>query len=148
MVIVIRLLTSTTRPLWTKCFHPAHRSHCSAEDPAHLAFLAAGWLIAVVFRPHSAACLARDVFVSFHFPPVVRRLVAAAGPGTQEIVGSLTRDEAGRVSVAATAINISPLIWAVRPIGQDARNQIRKARVSVTPEIKIVLLGRSPVQVQ
>ena len=44
-----------------------------------------------------------------------------------------------------TTINFSLLSWAVRPPGQDARNQARKARVSRTPEIKMdVLLGRCP----
>jgi hypothetical protein len=47
-------------------------------------------------------------------------------------------------AVDGTTINFSPLIWAVRPPGQDARNEARKLRVSLTPEIKIgVLLGRS-----
>jgi len=44
-----------------------------------------------------------------------------------------------------TTIIFSALCWAVRPPGQDRRNQARKARVSRTPEIKmLVLLGRSP----
>jgi len=42
-------------------------------------------------------------------------------------------------------INFSPFSWAIRPPGQDARNQARKERVSLTPEIEMgVLLGRSP----
>jgi hypothetical protein len=35
--------------------------------------------------------------------------------------------------------------WASRTPGQEARNQVRKERVSLTPEMKMgVLLGRSP----
>jgi len=49
-------------------------------------------------------------------------------------------------AVDGTIISFSLLSWAVRPPGQDARNQARKARVSRKPEIKIVLLlGRSPL---
>ena len=48
-------------------------------------------------------------------------------------------------AVDGTTINFSDFNWAVRPPGQDARNQARKARVSFNPEIKIgVLLGRCP----
>ena len=48
-------------------------------------------------------------------------------------------------AVDGTTINFSPFSWAIRPPGQDARNQARKERVSLTPEIKmVVLLGRSP----
>jgi hypothetical protein len=44
-----------------------------------------------------------------------------------------------------TTINFSPFNWAVKPLGQDARNQARKALVSPTPVIKMgVLLRRSP----
>jgi hypothetical protein len=47
--------------------------------------------------------------------------------------------------VNGTTISFSAFSWAVRPSGQDARNQARKARVSRTPEIKMdVLLGSSP----
>jgi hypothetical protein len=45
-------------------------------------------------------------------------------------------------AVAGTTINFSLLSRAVRPPGQDARNQARKARVSLASEIKMgVLLG-------
>jgi len=48
-------------------------------------------------------------------------------------------------AVDGTAINFSPFSWAVRLPGQEARNQTRKERSSLTPEIKIgVLLVRSP----
>ena len=48
-------------------------------------------------------------------------------------------------AVDGTTINFSYFNWAIRPLGQDARNQARKARVSLAPEIKIgVLLGRCP----
>ena len=48
-----------------------------------------------------------------------------------------------------TTISFSALSWAIRPPGQDARNQARKARVSRAPEIKMgVLLGRSPADIQ
>ena len=48
-------------------------------------------------------------------------------------------------AVDEATINFSLFSWTVRPPGQDARNQARKARVSRTPEIKMgVLLGRSP----
>jgi hypothetical protein len=47
--------------------------------------------------------------------------------------------------VAGTTINFLRLSWAIRPPGQDARNQARKERVSLTPVIKMgVLLGRCP----
>jgi len=47
-------------------------------------------------------------------------------------------------AVDGTTINFSLLSWAVKPPGQDSRNQARKARVSRTSEIKMgVLLGRS-----
>jgi hypothetical protein len=47
--------------------------------------------------------------------------------------------------VDGTTISFSAFSWAVRPPGQDARNEARKARVSRTPEIKMgVLLGRAP----
>ena len=48
-------------------------------------------------------------------------------------------------AVDGTTINFSPFSWAVRPPGQDARNQARKVRVSLAPVIKMgVLLGLSP----
>jgi hypothetical protein len=48
-------------------------------------------------------------------------------------------------AVDGTTISFSAFSWCVRPPGQAARNQARKARVSRAPEIKIgVLLGRSP----
>jgi hypothetical protein len=34
-------------------------------------------------------------------------------------------------AVDRTTINFSPLSWAVRPPGQDARNQVRKVRTSL-----------------
>jgi hypothetical protein len=47
--------------------------------------------------------------------------------------------------VHGTTTNFSPFSWAVRPPGQDARNQARMERVSLTVVIKMgVLLGRSP----
>jgi hypothetical protein len=50
--------------------------------------------------------------------------------------------------VDGATINFSLFSWAVRPPGQEARNQARKERVSPTPEIKMgVLLGRSPMGV-
>jgi len=53
------------------------------------------------------------------------------------------------LAVDGTIISFSALSWAVRPPGQDARNQARKARVSHAPEIKMgVLLGRSPADKQ
>ena len=52
-------------------------------------------------------------------------------------------------AVDGTTINFSPFNWAVKALGQDARNQARKALVSPTPEIKMgVLLGRSPAVAQ
>jgi hypothetical protein len=52
-------------------------------------------------------------------------------------------------AVDGTTINFSPFTWVVKPLGQDARNQARKALVSPTPEIKMgVLLGRSPAVAQ
>ena len=49
------------------------------------------------------------------------------------------------VSCCGTTINFSDFNWAIRPPGQNARSQARKARVSFIPEIKIgVLLGRCP----
>ena len=48
-----------------------------------------------------------------------------------------------------TTISFSALSWAVRPPGQDALNQARKARVSRAPEIKMgFLLGSSPADKQ
>jgi hypothetical protein len=48
-------------------------------------------------------------------------------------------------AVDGTTINFSPLSWVVRPPGQDSRNQARKGRTSLYPEIKMgVLLGRCP----
>jgi hypothetical protein len=48
-------------------------------------------------------------------------------------------------AVDSTTINFLPLSWAVRPPGQDARNQARKVWVSLAPVIKMgVLLGRCP----
>jgi hypothetical protein len=42
-----------------------------------------------------------------------------------------------------TTINFSPFSWAVKPLGQDARNQARADLVSPTREMKMdVLLGR------
>ena len=47
-------------------------------------------------------------------------------------------------AVDGTNINFSPFSWAIRTPGQDARNQARKERVSLTPEIKMgIWLGRS-----
>ena len=52
-------------------------------------------------------------------------------------------------AVDGTTINFSPFSWAVKTLGQYARNQARKALVSPTPEIKLdVLLGRSPAAAQ
>ena len=49
-------------------------------------------------------------------------------------------------AVDGTTISLSALSWAIRPPGQDVRNQARKARLSLPPEINIgVLLGRCPV---
>jgi hypothetical protein len=49
-------------------------------------------------------------------------------------------------AVDGTTINFSPFNWAVKPLGQDTRNQARKALVSPTPVIRMgVLLKRSPV---
>lgn len=39
-----------------------------------------------------------------------------------------------------TTINFSLFSWAVRPPGQDSRNQVRKARMSLTPIIKMGVL--------
>ena len=48
-------------------------------------------------------------------------------------------------AVDGTTIKFSPFNWAVKPLGQDARNQARKGLVSLTPVLKLgVLLGRSP----
>jgi hypothetical protein len=48
-------------------------------------------------------------------------------------------------AVDGKTFSFSAFCWAVRPPGQDARNQVGKARESRTPEIKMgVLLGRSP----
>ena len=53
------------------------------------------------------------------------------------------------LAVDGTTISFSALSWAVRPPGQDPRNQARKARVSRAPKIKMgVLLGRSPADKQ
>jgi len=53
------------------------------------------------------------------------------------------------LAVDGTTISFSALSWAVRPPGQDARNQARKARVSCAPEMKMgVLLERSPADKQ
>jgi len=42
-------------------------------------------------------------------------------------------------------INFSLFIWAVRPPGQDARNQAKKERASPKPKIKVgFLLGHTP----
>jgi hypothetical protein len=47
-------------------------------------------------------------------------------------------------AVEGTTIKFSPLCWAVRPRGQDTRNQASKPRVSLGTLIKMgVLLGRS-----
>jgi len=47
-------------------------------------------------------------------------------------------------AVDGTTINFSPFCWAVRPPGQDLRNQARKSRVSPTHEMKMgFLLGSS-----
>jgi len=51
--------------------------------------------------------------------------------------------------VDGTTMKFSPFSWDIRPPGQDARNQARKERVSLTPEIKMgVLLGLSPAGTQ
>ena len=57
-----------------------------------------------------------------------------------------TMTEAMNPSVVdGTTINFSPFIWAVRPPGQDARNQGRKDRASSKREIEIgILLARCP----
>jgi hypothetical protein len=53
------------------------------------------------------------------------------------------------LAVDGTIISFSAFSWAVRPPGQDDRNQARKERVSRTPEIKMGdLLGRSPAAKQ
>ena len=44
-------------------------------------------------------------------------------------------------AVDGTTINFSPFNWAVKPLGQDARNQARKALVSLTPVIKMGVLA-------
>ena len=52
-------------------------------------------------------------------------------------------------AVDGTTINFSPFSWAIRPPGQEARNQARKEWVSLTPEIKMdILLRRSPARRQ
>jgi hypothetical protein len=44
-----------------------------------------------------------------------------------------------------TTINFSPFSWAVRPTGQDDRNQVRKLHEFLAPVIKMgVLFGRCP----
>jgi len=49
------------------------------------------------------------------------------------------------LAVDGTTINFSPFSWAIRPLGHDARNQAKKERVSVTPEIRMgVLLVSCP----
>jgi len=59
------------------------------------------------------------------------------------------RDSQKTLAVDGTTITFSALSWAVRPPGQDPRNQVRKAQVSRAPEIKMgVLLGRSPAAKQ
>jgi hypothetical protein len=56
---------------------------------------------------------------------------------------------ARKLSAVDGTTNISPFSWAVKPLGQDARNQARKALVSPTPEMKMgVLFGRSPAAEQ
>ena len=51
--------------------------------------------------------------------------------------------------VDVTTIKFSPFSWAFKPLGQDDRNQARKALVSPKPEMKMgVLLGRSPAVAQ
>jgi hypothetical protein len=46
-------------------------------------------------------------------------------------------------AVGGTTINFSAFSWAVRSLGNDARNQARDFLISATPEIKMgVLLGR------
>ena len=52
-------------------------------------------------------------------------------------------------AVDGTTINFSPFNLAVKPLGQDARNQARNALVSPTPVIKMgVLLRRCPAVAQ
>jgi hypothetical protein len=49
------------------------------------------------------------------------------------------------LDVDGTTIELLPSSWADRSLGQNARNQAKKAQVSLIPEIKMgVLLGRSP----
>jgi hypothetical protein len=48
-------------------------------------------------------------------------------------------------AVPGTIISFSPFSWAERLLGHCVLNQVRKPRVSETPETKMgVLLGRSP----
>ena len=52
-------------------------------------------------------------------------------------------------AVDGTTFKFSQCSWAIRPPGQDARNQARKERLSLTPDIRMgVLLGRSHAGMQ
>jgi hypothetical protein len=125
----------TSLPVRHTTFHSSHRySHTIHVSCArrHLAFhiLQCFPLTQVLHqKPHTAVLREREGVDTHILPPLRARstLTTARNPS----------------AVDGTTINFSPLSWAVRPPGQDARNEARKQRVSLTPEIKMgVLLGR------
>jgi hypothetical protein len=61
--VVLILITRPPRPTW---LHPSPKS-CSAQGSSRLAFGAAGWLVATVWRLWAGARFARAVLASFHF---------------------------------------------------------------------------------
>jgi hypothetical protein len=82
-------------------------------------------------KPHTTVFREREVVETHTLPPLRARsaLTTARNP----------------LAIDGTTIKFSPLSWAVGPPGHDARNEARKLRVSLTPEINMgVLLGRFP----
>jgi hypothetical protein len=82
-------------------------------------------------KPHTAVLWEREGVETHTFPPLRD--------------GSALTTARNPLAVDGTTISFSPFSWALRPVGQDARNHARKERVSRGPVIKMgVLLGRSP----
>jgi hypothetical protein len=61
---VLALTTRPPRPTW---LHPSPKSLCSAEGSTRLAFGAAGWLVATVWRLRAGVRFGRAALASFHF---------------------------------------------------------------------------------
>jgi len=88
-----------------------------------------------------------------HQKPHTAVLREREGVETQNLTPSRDRSALAAalkpLAVDGTTISFSSFSWAVRPPGQDARNQAGKVRASRTPEMNMgVLFGRSSVGMQ